>query len=189
MNDQEIVNLYWARNERAIRETSQKYGAYCRSISRNILGDARDAEECAADTWMAAWNSIPPHRPALLSAYLGKIARRLSLKRWRDGRALKRGGGEVQLALDELAECVPEAPGGVEAALDEKLLAASIDGFLAGLKAPERHVFVRRYWHLDSISEICRQSGYSQSKVKSMLHRLRQRLRAQLEREGYFDEQ
>ena len=187
MNDLEIVNLYWARDERAIRETAQKYSAYCFCIARNILNDVQYAEECAADTWMAAWNGIPPARPGQLSAYLGRITRNLSLKRWRAGRALKRGGDRVELALDELAECVP-AGGGVESALDERMLAEAVQRFLGALSDPERRVFVCRYWYLDSIAEICQRSGFSQSKVKSMLHRLRRRLRTHLEGEGYFHE-
>lgn len=188
MNDSEIVELYWARKETAIGETSRAYGAYCRSISRNIVGDSRDAEECLSDTWLAAWNSIPPQRPALLRAYLGKITRRLSLKKWREKHAQKRGGGEVALALDELAECIPDG-GGPEEALDAQLLTEAVNRFLAGLDGSERRVFICRYWYLDPLKDICHRFGYSQSKVKSMLHRLRQRLRLQLEREGYFDEE
>lgn len=183
MNDADIVELYWQRDEAAIAHTRAKYAAYLRHIARNILGDRRDAEECLADTCLAAWNSIPPQRPALLSAYLGKIARRIALKKRRDGRALKRGGGETALALDELAHCV-SGDTDIEAALDEAALAELLRAFLRSLDADARRVFLRRYWYLDSVSEIAARLGFSQSKVKSMLFRTRQKLRARLEESG-----
>ena len=113
MVDTEIVALYWARDERAIGESAQKYGSYCHAIALRILSDTQDAEESVNDTWLAAWNAMPPHRPAVLSAFLGKLTRRLSLKRWRDRHAQKRGGGAVALTLEELEELLP-APGGPE---------------------------------------------------------------------------
>ena len=188
MNDTEIVSLYWARSESAIAESKAKYGAYCLTIARNILGNAQDADEVTADTWLAAWNSIPPHRPAIRRSYLGKLARNISLKKWREGHALKRGGGEVSLALDELAECIPD-DSDTEREADARLLSQNINRFLAGLKETERRVFVCRYWYVDSVSEIGARFGFSESKVKSMLLRLRKRLKSQLEREGYFDEE
>jgi len=187
MNDTEIVSLYWARSERAIAETNVKYGGYCLTIARNILGDAQDADEAAADTWLAAWNSIPPRRPAILRSYLGKLTRNISLKKWRDGRALKRGGGEVLLVLDELADCIPDHSD-TEKEADAKLLTQTINRFLSELKQDERRVFVCRYWYMDSVSDVSKRFGFSESKVKSMLLRLRKRLKSQLEREGYFDE-
>jgi len=187
MNDTEIINLYWTRSERAIAESKAKYGAYCSVIARNILGDAQDAEESVSDTWLAAWNSIPPKRPAILRSYLGKLTRNLSLKKWRERNALKRGGGEVFLALDELADCIPDVSD-TEREADEKLLTQTISRFLSELKPDERRAFVCRYWYLDSVSEIAARFGFSESKVKSMLLRLRRRLKNWLEREGYFDE-
>ncbi|MBQ9951727.1 MAG: sigma-70 family RNA polymerase sigma factor [Clostridia bacterium] len=187
MNDTEIIRLYWTRSERAVAETRAKYGAYCLTIARNILGDAQDAEEAAADACMAAWNTIPPKRPAMLRSYLGKLTRNLALKKWREKHALKRGGGETALALDELAECIP-GENDVEREVDRRLLSESVNRFLAGLKDDERRVFVCRYWNLDSVEDVSRRFGFSQSKVKSMLMRLRGRLRAHLEREGFFDE-
>lgn len=187
MNDTEIINLYWMRSERAIEESKIKYGAYCSVIARNILGDAQDAEESVSDTWLAAWNSIPPQRPAILSSYLGKITRNLSLKKWRERSAIKRGGGEVFLALDELADCIPDGSD-TEHDVDEKLLNQTINRFLSELKPDERRVFVCRYWYMDPVSEIGLRFGFSESKVKSMLLRLRRRLKNRLEREGYFDE-
>lgn len=188
MNDEEIIALFWARRDTAIHETARVYGSYCRSIALRILGEYRDAEECLADTWLAAWNSIPPQHPALLRAYLGKITRRLSLKKWRDAHTQKRGGDEIILALDELSECIAGS-GSPEAALDEQLLTDSLNCFLATLAPEERRAFVCRYWHLDSVKEIAQRLGFSQSKVKSMLHRLRQRLRKHLEMEDFFNEE
>lgn len=185
MNDAEIVDLYLKRSERAIAETQTKYGAYCTSIARNILGDAQEAEESAADTYLAAWNSIPPHRPAVLRTYLGKLARRISLKKWRDRHALRRGRGEVALVLDELAECVSDGRN-LDDEMEMRMLARSIDRFLAGLRDAERRIFICRYWYMDPIADIGRRFGYSQSKVKSLLFRLRHRLKEHLESEGYL---
>lgn len=180
MNDAEIVSLFWKRDETAILQSRRKYDSYCRRIARNILGDRRDAEECLSDTYLAAWNSIPPHRPAQLATYLGKLTRRISLKKRRESQALKRGGGELPLALDELAECVP---GGrdIEDMLEEAALLELMNSFLGELDAQARGVFLRRYWYLDSIAEIAERFHFSQSRVKSMLLRSRRRLRERLE--------
>ena len=185
MVDTEIVALYWARDERAIGESAQKYGSYCHAIALRILSDTQDAEESVNDTWLAAWNAMPPHRPAVLSAFLGKVTRRLSLKRWRDKHAQKRGGGAVALALEELEELLP-APGGPEETVSEQELAGAVERFLRGLGATERWVFLCRYWHLDSVGEIARRFGFSESKVKSLLFRTRKKLKAALEKEGWL---
>ena len=184
MNDAEILDLYWARNEKAIDETAQKYGPYCRTVARNILSDARDAQECLNDTWLAAWNSIPPQKPALFKAYLGKIARRISLKKWRAYSAIKRGGGEIPLALDELAECIPG--GSTDAAIEEAELKELLNRFIGSLGADERRVFLRRYWYLDSIAEIAAHASFSEAKVKTMLYRTRQKLLKRLKEEGMY---
>ena len=178
-----IVALYWARDEKAIAETAAKYGAYCHAIAWQILQSREDAEESVNDTWVGAWGSMPPHRPELLSAFLGKITRRVSLKRRRGKGAEKRGGGQPELALDELAECVGATN---DEALEEMELARLIDAFLDALPDTEQRVFVCRYWYLDSIADIAERFGFSESKVKSMLHRTRGRLRACLEKEGVF---
>ena len=128
LEDHAIVALYWAREERALEETDRKYGSYCRTISNNILRNREDAEECVNDTYMRAWNAMPPQRPAILSSFLGKIARNLSLDRYKARHAEKRGGGSLPLALDELGECIP-GQNGVEQALAEAELARSIDRF------------------------------------------------------------
>ena len=187
MEDREIVALYWQRDQRAIAETAAKYGRYCGAIAANILSSPEDVEESLNDTWMHAWNSMPPHRPKVLSSFLGKLTRYICLKRWRESHSQKRGGGQVALVLDELAGCISggESP---ERALQAKELAGILNTFLAALPRTERDVFLRRYWYLDPISAISQRFGFSQSKVKTMLWRTRGKLRTQLEKEGVFDE-
>ena len=185
MDDKSIVELFWQRNEQAISKTADKYEPYLRSIASRILGDPSDAEECVNDTYNAAWDSIPPHKPAVLSTYLGKLTRRICLKVLRSRSAQKRGSNEVALSLDELAECVP-AGSCLDDAVEYKELVVLINLFLASLPVYERRVFVLRYWHAMPIISIGKQLGYSKSKVESMLHRTRAKLRKQLEKEGYF---
>lgn len=183
MDDREIIELYWQRSERAIEETAGKYGRYCYSIARNILSDGRDAEECVSDTYLRAWQAMPPQRPNILSAFLGKITRRVSLNKYREKNSARRGGGEVPLVLDELAECVP-ASGDVQSELDRRELERAVNAFLGNLGETERDVFVCRYWFMTPVSQVALRFGYSESKVKSMLFRLREKLRAYLQREG-----
>ena len=184
MNDREIVNLYWQRSEQAIIETAQKYGRYCQIIAYNILENSEDAEECVNDTWMSAWNAMPDKRPERLGGFLGTLTRNLALDRWRTGKRQKRGGGEMPLALEELSECVS---GGVdvEETVELRELSRAVAAFVRALPEPERWVFTARYYALVSMEQIAVRSGFSQSKVKSMLHRTRLRLRAELEKEGY----
>ncbi len=184
MEDACIVNLYWARSETAIDETSAKYGKYCYTIAHNILANAEDADESVNDTYLNAWNSMPPHRPAILSTFLGKITRRISIDKWRSRSAEKRGGGEIILALDELSDCVPSGTS-IEQSVEAAELGKAIDCFVMALPLMERRVFICRYWYLDPIASICEQFGFSQSKVKVMLHRTRNNLRNYLEREGF----
>lgn len=184
MDDEHIVELYWKRSENAINETAIKYGSYLNSISYNILVNREDAMECVNDTYHGAWNSMPPHRPSMLSSFLGKITRRISIDRWRKLNAEKRGGGELPLALDELEDCV-SGFGSVEDEIERKELAKMFNSFLNTLPVTERRVFLCRYWYMDSIQSIAGQFGFSQSKVASMLHRTRNRLRVLLEKEGY----
>ena len=183
MEDEQILDLYNARSEQAIAETAIKYGPYCHSIAMNILKNEEDAEESVSDTWYAAWQSIPPQRPGILSVFLGRLTRNFSLDRWRKMRAFKRGGGETTLALEELRDCV-SGKESVESALVRKETLRSINRFLEGLTPMERSVFLCRYWYLDSTLEISAKSGFSETKVRSMLHRLRIRLDRHLEKEG-----
>lgn len=183
MEDNRIVDLYWARNESAITETASKYGKYCYAIAYNILCDNEDADESVNDTYLGAWNAMPPHRPSILRSFLGKITRRVSLKKWRDSHRGKRGGGEVFLALDELSECVPSNIM-VEDEIIAKELAKILNHFIAELPTTERQVFLCRYWYLDSIEQISMDFCFSTSKVKSMLHRTRAKLFSHLKKEG-----
>lgn len=183
MDDQKIIDLYWNRNESAISETAVKYGGYCYSIAYNVLTNKEDAEESVSDTYLAAWNNMPPRRPSILATFLGKITRNISINRWKARSAYKRGGGEMVLALEELGECVADSQN-VESAYAQKETVRSFNRFLGTLPETERNVFLRRYWCLDSIGDIAASFGYSQSKTASMLHRTRAKLRRQLEKEG-----
>lgn len=183
MEDAQIIQLYFQRSEEAISATNQKYGPYCLSIARNILANHEDAAEAVNDTWLGAWNAIPPHIPQSLAAFLGKITRRISLNRYQANRTAKRGGGEIALALEELDQCIPSRQT-VEAELDAKELAALLNVFVRSLPETERKVFVCRYWHLEPMKDIGKRFGFSESKVKSMLFRTRNKLRAELEKEG-----
>lgn len=185
MEDRDIIALYLERNQEAIAETEKKYGRYCYTIAYNILYNAEDAEESVNDALMNAWNSIPPHTPTVLSAFLGKLTRYVSLKKWRYARTQKRGGGETALAYEELSDCIPGGKS-VEEELQEKELAEMIDRFLDELPAVERRLFICRYWYFDDISTISKQFGFSSSKVKSMLHRIRKKLLSRLSEEGVF---
>lgn len=184
MDDNRIVELYWKRNEKAISETDNKYGSYLNRISYNILVNSEDAEECVNDTYHDAWNSMPPHRPSILSTFLGKITRRISIDRWRKYQAVKRGGGEITLALEELEDCI-SGNSDVEMEYERQELLELINRFLKTLPDTERRIFICRYWYLDSISDISKQFDFSQSKVSSMLYRTRGKLREQLVKEGY----
>ena len=181
MEDKDIIALYWARSEEAIRRTAEKYGAYCKQIIRRVLGDGRDAEECLSDTWLGAWNAIPPQKPERLPPFLGKIARNTALDRYDYNAAQCRGGFET--VLEELADCVGGSP--VEEDFDFRRLGECIGTFLDGTGPAARLVFLRRYWYCDSLAEIAEGTGFSQGKIKSMLHRTRQGLREHLRKEGY----
>lgn len=180
--DQKIIDLYWNRSENAITETAVKYGRYCTSIAYGILKSREDAQECVSDAYLMAWNAIPPRRPADLGTYLGKITRNLSIDRLRTRNRDKRGGGEMPLALEELEEVVVGSDSPENEAI-RKELAASMNRFLRKLTVQERYVFVRRYWYLDSLADIAKNTGFSGSKVASMLFRLRGRLKKQLIKE------
>ena len=184
MEDQKIIDLYWNRDESAITETADKYGRYIHGISLQILNDPEDAAECTNDTYHAAWNAMPPHRPSILSAFLGKITRRISIDRWRRQTAAKRGGCEIPLVLDELKDCVC-GDKNVEQELQRRELIRLINRFLSGLPPVERRGFLCRYWYLDSIAAIGERFGFSQSKTASMLHRIRKKLCTLLAKEGY----
>ena len=183
LQDQEIVSLYWQRSEEAIPETIRKYGAYCHSIAMNILSNREDAEECVNDTWLGAWNSMPENRPAFLAPYLARLTRWLSLSTLKSRNRLKRGGGEATLALEELQHDLSSGTDPFDQ-IELQELSEIINAFIASLNSTERKIFLARYWYMSPISLISEKSGFSKSKVKSMLLRTRRRLHRTLEDAG-----
>lgn len=183
MQDEKIIELYFSRDENAITETAAKYGRYCTQIAFNILKDIFDSEECVNDTYHKVWQSIPPTRPRIFSAFLGKITRNLAIDRYKSKTAQKRGGYSLEESLDELSECVGES-GFNDLDLNE--LGALISNFLKKEKDIYRKIFVRRYFYEDSISDISKGFGISVSYVKTALSRSRKRLAEYLKKEGIF---
>lgn len=182
MDDSGILNLYFARSEQAIQETDAKYGGYCYSIAYNILANQEDSEESVSDTYLSAWNSIPPRKPNPLAPFLGKIVRNISIDMWRRRGALKRGGGQMALALEELQECVASGEN-LEERYEQKELIGQVRKFVASLPELERRIFVCRYWYLESTVDVAKRFGFSEAKVSAMLHRIRGRLGKRLKQE------
>ena len=183
MDDSAIIDLYWARDERALEQTDLKYGKLCRTIAFNILHSQEDTEECVNDTWLRAWNAMPPNRPSVLSAFLSRITRNLALDTYKATKAEKRGGGQLPVALDELGDCVAGLYN-VEQEMAYRDLVALLDGFLRQLPEKECCIFLRRYWYADSTKDIARRYGMPEGSVKSQLSRTRQKLKKMLEQEG-----
>ena len=184
MDDNEIVELYFHRDETAIRQTSEKYGNRLRSLAYGIVNDRQTAEECESDTYMQAWNSIPPHEPrSYLYAFLARITRHISLNFCRDRSRLKRSAFICELSA-EMEQCIP-APDDAQCRMDDMALREAINGFLGTLDEEKRNIFIRRYWYLDSVADISKRFALSESKVKTTLFRCRNRLREHLEKEGY----
>ena len=184
MNDDAILALYWQRSSEAVSATDAASGTYCYRIAYGILTNPEDSEESVNDTWLAAWDSIPPTRPDSLKAYLGKLVRRISVSRLRRRLAAKRGGGEGALAMEELSECIPSASDPVRT-VELRELTAALDRFLATLPAEERGVFVARYWYACPIADLADRLGRRPGAVKTQLYRTRSKLRAHLEQEGF----
>lgn len=184
MEDREIVNLYWERNANAIQETAAKYGGYCKSIAMNILGSHEDAEECVNDTYLNTWNSIPSNRPNMLSTYLGKITRNLSFDRFRHAHAEKRGGGEMELVLEELGECV-SGTDSVEQEFEEKELVRAINDFLDTLPREKCSIFLCRYWYAMPVSQIAARFDMREGTISVTLNRIREKLKQYLTERGY----
>ena len=180
MEDSRIIDLYWARSEEAVAQTARKYGGYCRRIARNILFNPEDTDECVNDTYLRAWDTIPPQRPKVLQTFLARITRNLSLDRWRRNHARKRDSGGF-LALEELEECVPGSDGNMS---EDIAIRDALNGFLGSLKPEHRKIFLRRYWYLSPVKEIAEDYSISESKVKMILLRTREKLIVHLEREG-----
>jgi RNA polymerase sigma-70 factor (ECF subfamily) len=178
MDDERIIDLFWQRSEEALTAVAERFGAYCRKIAANILRDDGDSDECVNDTWLRAWNSIPPARPSRLDAFLGKITRNIALNRYAAANTAKRGGGAVEIALDELAEIpVPDTA-------DEGEITRAIDSFLLSEPPEQADIFVKRYFYLRSVRGIAAEYGYKESKLASALFRMRSRLKVHLESEG-----
>ncbi len=184
MRDDEIIRLYFERNEAAISETDAAYGKYLLKIAYNILADTEDSKECVNDTYLKVWNSIPPHKPAVLSAYLGKIARESAIDTYRKKNTSKRRLSEYTLALDEISECV-SGNESTESTVDAKLLGKEISRYLRSVSEEKRHIFVMRYYRCDSVRAIAEKTDMSQAKVKSILHRTRNGLKKHLAKEGF----
>jgi RNA polymerase sigma-70 factor (ECF subfamily) len=183
MTDKEIIALYFKRSESAIEETQRQYASYCSAIAMNILHDKQDAEECIADTFLAAWNAIPPEQPRVLASFLAIITRNLALNKYKSRNVQKRSGDNTDLLLSELALCVPSDTD-VESEVDAKELARIIDQFLITLRKDDRVFFVRRYWHTDSVPSIAKRFSVGESKVKMSLHRTRKKFKTYLEERG-----
>ena len=184
MDDDKIVGLYWDRNEQAISETANKYGGYCGSIARNILINHSDAEECVNDTWLRAWNAMPPHRPSILSTFLGKITRNLAFDLYKKLHREKRGGNNMDLVLDELAEVVSgnDSP---EKTWMEQEFKDEIDRFFSSLPKENRYMFGLRYWYAEGLSEIAERFDITENNLSVSLSRIRKKLRTHLIERGY----
>jgi len=182
LQDNQIIELYFNRDERAITESTTHYGAYCRKIAMNILHSREDSEECVADTWHNAWNAIPPQKPVSLSAFFGKIVRNLAITRYRRNKAGKRFAG-FDLLLSEFEECVPSGESVIQQ-VESSLLAEIIDGWLSRLSREDRVVFIRRYWFGESVKSLAKECGCSPAKMAQTMLRLRKSLRTKLEMEG-----
>lgn len=183
MEDSQIIELYWQKNADAISETSSKYGAYCYTIANNILRNAEDSEECVNDTWLNAWNAMPPQKPNVLRMFLAKITRNLSINRF-NARSAEKRGGEIILVLDELVDCLAGETS-VEAEYEVKELEQCIRRFVRSLPEREGNVLVRRYFFAESIADIARRYGLTENHVTVMLSRTRKKLKAHLLKEGY----
>ena len=186
MEDSGILELYFLRNEQAIQETERKYGAYCKTIAGRILKNREDTEETVNDTWLSAWNAIPPQKPNCLQGFLGRITRNGAIDRWRRRTAEKRGG-EMELALEELGECIPSGDQ-VEREVEARELGRVLEQFLGTLPEEKRRMFLLRYWYLMPDREIAQRLGWTEGRVRTTLHRVRRQLMTYLQERGMLDE-
>ena len=187
MTEQELIDLYWKRSERALSETEKSYGSYCRGIAYHLLRSREDAEESVNDTWLAAWNAMPPQRPNHLRVFLGKMTRNIAISRLRRRESKKRGGGELVLALEELSECLPGG-GDPEQIVEAQELAACLNAFLETLSRRDRSLLLGRYFYGFTEAELAKRLDMKQSGVHTILYRSRERLREFLKKEGIRDE-
>ena len=183
MEDSQIIGLYFKRDEAAISETAAKYGAFCRGIALNILSINADADECVNDTYLRAWNSIPPQKPDKLGAWLGKVVRNIAFDLWKKNHRKKRYSGMEQL-MNELEDCIPSHVT-VESEIEEQELTEVINAWLASLPQSDRILFMRRYWNGETVAALARESGISAANMAKKMYRLRQNLKSKLETEGY----
>lgn len=188
MDDNLIVELYWRKDSSAIYETSNKYGAYCYTISYNILQSHEDSEECVNDTWLRAWDSIPPNRPSVLRLFLAKITRGIAFNRYNARNAGKRGSGEIVAVLDELAECVVAGNTDVHTTYEANELNRCINRFVYSLTEKDGNIFLRRYFFNDSVSDIAKRYHLSENNVMVILSRTRKKLKKLLTEEGFINE-
>lgn len=186
MEEHEIIGLFWRRDERAITEAEKACGSYCFSIAENILHSREDAEECVSDTWLRAWQSIPPQRPARLRLFLGRITRNIAFDRYRARKAAKRGGGEMESVLEELEDCIA-SPETVEHTCDQRELQRLINAFLRELPYRERQIFLQRYYYAEPVSKIAAEYGLTGNHTSVILKRTRERLRKYLQQEGFME--
>jgi RNA polymerase sigma-70 factor (ECF subfamily) len=182
MDDWQMIEEYWSRNEAAIQETDKKYGRLLRSITWNILSNTEDSEECVSDTYLKAWNSIPPEKPRSLVAFLGRIARNLAINRWHKNRAQKRYNS-AEMLLSELSDCVPSS-NNVEMEIEVNEISAIISNWLYTLSKGDRILFMRRYWYGDSLIKLAGKCGTTQNKLAGRMYRLRLDLKGTLEKGG-----
>lgn len=185
MEDRQIIEPYWQKNADAISETSRKYGGYCFAIADHILNNTEDSEECVNDTWLHAWNAMPPQKPNVLRMFLAKITRNLSVNRFNARSAEKRGGGEIFLVLDELADCLA-GESDVEREYEGRELEQCIRCFVRGLPERDGNVFVRRYFFTEPVASVAERYGLTENNVMVILSRTRKKLRLKLVKEGYL---
>ena len=183
MEDSQIISLYFKRDESAITETETKYGAFCHRIALNILSINADADECVNDTYLQAWNSIPPQKPDKFGAWLGKVVRNIAFNLWKKNHRQKRYAGMEQL-LNELDDCIP-SPITVEREIEEQELTEVINTWLASLSQSNRILFVRRYWYGETVTMLAKERGISPASMAKRMYRLRKNLKYKLEKEGY----
>ena len=188
MTDEEIIRLYWERNERAIEETDHKYGSYLFTIAHNILNDSRDCEECVNDTYLGTWNRIPPTRPTVFQVFLSKIMRNLAVDRFRKNHAAKRIPSEMQVSLEELDECMIPSTSSAQEEYLARELAKILNDFLHALSSRAEFIFICRYYYGDSIQSIARMLGLGDNTVRRELSLIRGELKIRLEKEGYHHE-
>ena len=187
MDDTRIIDLYWRKDSHAITETNEKYGAYCFAIADNILHSHEDAEDCVNDTWLNAWNAMPPQRPQRLRLFLARITRNLSFNRFHARNTEKRGGGEIVMVLDELAECLA-SESDVERDYEYQELGRSLHRFVQALPERDGNVFIRRYFYTETMNVIADRYGLTEKNVSVILTRTRKKLKLHLMKEGYIDE-